>query len=97
MPRLLDKQFLLTGYLEILIRHQFARGGIERPTVTIITPQDTRERGCQLSVIFSFPLKQVHKELTKRGIMVSVGRVMGEGSGGGGDGMVYSPCFLLPV
>lgn len=71
MPRLLQKQYLLTGYLELLIKHYFGRGGTERPAVTLITPEDPEERGCQLSLTFSFPLKQVHQELTKRGVVVS--------------------------
>ncbi|XP_063868605.1 kynureninase-like isoform X1 [Scylla paramamosain] len=72
MARLLQKQFLLTGYLEMLIKSHFRRGNNERPLVTIITPEDTSQRGCQLSLIFSFPLKQVHKEISKRGIMCDI-------------------------
>lgn len=72
MPQLLQKQYLLTGYLELLIKHYFGRGGTERPSVTVITPEDPEERGCQLSLTFSFPLNQVHQELTKRGVMCDV-------------------------
>ncbi|XP_045123520.1 kynureninase-like isoform X2 [Portunus trituberculatus] len=72
LTHLLQKQFLLTGYLELLIKHYFGRGDSDSPAVTIITPEDTSQRGCQLSLIFSSPLKQVHKEITKRGIMCDI-------------------------
>ena len=71
MPCLLQKEFLLTSYLELLLKHYFGRGGTDHPAVNIITPEDTEARGCQLSVSFSYPLMQVHKEITKRGVVVS--------------------------
>ena len=39
--------------------------------VSIVTPMNPLERGCQLSVKFSVPVKSVHEELEKRGIVVS--------------------------
>ena len=40
--------------------------------VSIITPVNPAERGCQLSVKFSVPIKSVHKELEKRGVVVRI-------------------------
>ncbi|XP_064107028.1 kynureninase-like [Macrobrachium nipponense] len=72
MENLLKKQFLLTGYLEHLVKTQFSSGQLDAPTATIITPEDTTQRGCQLSFTFSFPLKQIHKEIQKRGVVCDV-------------------------
>lgn len=40
--------------------------------LSIVTPINPAERGCQLSVKFSVPIKSVHKELEKRGVVVSL-------------------------
>lgn len=72
MESLQKKQFLITGYLEYLINTHFSSGQLNAPAATIITPEDITQRGCQLSLIFSFPLKQVHKELQKRGVVCDV-------------------------
>ncbi|XP_066978387.1 LOW QUALITY PROTEIN: kynureninase-like [Macrobrachium rosenbergii] len=72
MENLLKKQFLLTGYLEHLVKTHFSSGQLDAPTATIITPEDTTQRGCQLSFTFSFPLKQIHKEIQKRGVVCDV-------------------------
>lgn len=72
MEKLLKKQFLLTGYLEYLVKTYFSSEQLHIPTATIITPEDVSQRGCQLSIIFSFPLKQIHSELQKRGIVCDV-------------------------
>ena len=39
--------------------------------LSIVTPVNPSERGCQLSVKFSVPIKSVHKGLEKRGVVVS--------------------------
>ena len=39
--------------------------------VSIVTPINPAERGCQLSVKFSVPIKSVHEQLEKRGVVVS--------------------------
>ena len=36
------------------------------PYVEIITPSDPEQRGCQLSLMFSVPIKKVFDELEKR-------------------------------
>ena len=41
------------------------------PHVRIITPADPAHRGCQLSLSFSAPIKDVHKQLEKRGVVVN--------------------------
>jgi len=46
MKQLREKSFLLTGFLEYLLRKYFS------DTLEIITPNDISQRGCQLSVIF---------------------------------------------
>ncbi|XP_062972656.1 kynureninase isoform X2 [Elgaria multicarinata webbii] len=70
MKLLRRKSILLTGYLEYLIKHYYSedRNDPEKPFVKIITPSHTEERGCQLTVAFSIPIKSVFKELEKRGV-----------------------------
>ncbi|MBN3324762.1 KYNU Kynureninase, partial [Atractosteus spatula] len=72
MKALRRKSVLLTGYLEYLIKHHYAQDETDpdKPYVSIITPSNTEERGCQLSLSFSVPIRAVHKELEKRGVAV---------------------------
>ncbi|KAK4317027.1 hypothetical protein Pmani_011839 [Petrolisthes manimaculis] len=72
MDRLVAKQFLLTGYLELLIKAYFGSDQVKSPSAKIITPEDTNQRGCQLSLMFSYPLQKVHSELSKRGVQCDV-------------------------
>ncbi|XP_038607389.1 kynureninase [Tachyglossus aculeatus] len=71
MSALRKKSILLTGYLEYLIKHYYGKDKAdpERPFVNIITPSDPEERGCQLTLVFSIPMKSVFKELEKRGVV----------------------------
>ena len=39
-------------------------------TVEIITPSDPKERGSQLSLLFSKPLKEVHEKIEHMGVVV---------------------------
>lgn len=71
MERLLAKQYLITGYLEFLIDNLVSQSGKGTRAVEMITPRDPRQRGTQLSLIFPFPLKEVHERLEKRGVVVS--------------------------
>ena len=77
MERILRKQFLLTGYLECLLRSHFSpesESGKKRDlTLKIITPEDPRQRGSQLSLVFSREVSGVHKKLEERAIVVSEG------------------------
>ncbi|KAG7268072.1 hypothetical protein CRUP_014933 [Coryphaenoides rupestris] len=75
MQALRRKSVLLTGYLEYLIQHYYARGPQPGPPgpppgphVTILTPSDPRQRGCQLSLSFSVPIGRVFQELERRGV-----------------------------
>ncbi|KAI1884902.1 hypothetical protein AGOR_G00214670 [Albula goreensis] len=70
MQALRQKSKLLTGYLEYLIKHYYTRDEAhpEKPYIRIITPTNPEERGCQLSLSFSVPIRTVFQELEKRGI-----------------------------
>ena len=77
MDRILDKQFLLTGFLEYLIKNYFSKTDsktfVENKselTVEIITPSNINERGSQLSLLFSRGLKEVHEKVEKMGVVV---------------------------
>ncbi|XP_075465580.1 kynureninase isoform X2 [Ascaphus truei] len=71
MEALRKKSILLTGYLEYLIKHYYSENTAEpqKPFAKIITPSHFEERGCQLSVTFSLPIKAVYEELKKRGVV----------------------------
>ncbi|XP_072839931.1 kynureninase isoform X1 [Pogona vitticeps] len=69
MKLLRKKSVLLTGYLEYLIRHHYSESNDpEKPFVKIITPSHIEQRGCQLTLISSIPIKLVFEELEKRGV-----------------------------
>ena len=79
--------FFLAAYLELLLLHYYGfsqdddetpakRQKLENGTakigrLLIITPVNPAERGCQLSVKFSTPVKSLREELDKRGVVVS--------------------------
>uniref|UniRef100_A0A8C7XY32 Kynureninase n=1 Tax=Oryzias sinensis TaxID=183150 RepID=A0A8C7XY32_9TELE len=71
MQALRRKSVLLTGYLENLIQHYFSEDPAEpgKPHVRIITPSDPQQRGCQLSLAFSVPIRKVYQELERRGVV----------------------------
>ena len=73
MKALRKKSVLLTGYLEYLIKHYYVRDETDphKPYVHIITPSNPEERGCQLSLSFSVPIKAIFQQLEKRGVAVS--------------------------
>lgn len=70
MQALRRKSLLLTGYLEYLIQHYYAKDPTQphKPHVHVITPSDPQQRGCQLSLSFSVPIRTVFQELEKRGV-----------------------------
>ncbi|XP_053328292.1 kynureninase [Spea bombifrons] len=70
MKDLRRKSILLTGYLEYLIKHYFSDHVNEskKPYIKIMTPSNFEERGCQLSLTFKLPAKDVLEELEKRGV-----------------------------
>lgn len=63
MNVLREKSEKLTGYFEYLI-HQ-----IESTSITIITPSDPKERGCQLSIRVKNADKSLHEKLTDNNII----------------------------
>jgi len=65
MDRLRQKSELLTGYLEFLLRE--ING--ERGVIEIITPKNTNERGCQLSLLVKKGGKAVFDELYQNAIV----------------------------
>lgn len=73
MKDLRKKSILLTGYLEHLLQHYYSedKSKPRKPHVRIITPSNPAERGCQLSLSFSVPIRAVFQELEKRGVAVS--------------------------
>ena len=80
MGRIAQKQFLLTGFLEYLIKKYFPltkKDDLEvnaqnktKVTVEIVTPSNVKERGSQLSLIFSTDLKEVHSKFEQMGVVV---------------------------
>jgi kynureninase len=63
MDALREKSVRLTGYLEYLL------DAIERPNFQIITPRDSAQRGCQLSLLIRDGAKEMLKNLQGRGIV----------------------------
>ncbi len=68
LDRILAKQFLLTGLLEYLIDQRLSDGAV---TVHLITPRDPKERGSQLSLVFSEDVRKMYDELKKMAVVVS--------------------------
>jgi len=67
MTRLRAKSLLLTGLLEHLLRSQVPAG-----EVTIFTPADPEQRGCQLSLTFRQDLEAVFAALQAAGVVCDV-------------------------
>lgn len=63
MKALREKSRLLTGYLEFLVDE------IGEDKVTIITPRDENQRGCQLSLVVRNNGKEVYQKLTAEGVI----------------------------
>ncbi|XP_027622828.1 kynureninase [Tupaia chinensis] len=65
------KSILLTGYLEYMIKYYYSKDETEtgKPVVDIITPSCIEDRGCQLTLAFSVPNKDIFQELQKRGVV----------------------------
>ena len=65
MQQLRQKSILLTGYLEFLINK------LLQEEITIITPQNQDERGCQLSLVLKEKQKgkRLHKDILEAGIL----------------------------
>jgi kynureninase len=77
MSALRQKSKLMTAYLEFLILEHYGSKETAadtvnngRPTIAIITPSDPEQRGCQLSISLSIPVRPVFEELSKRGAVL---------------------------
>ncbi|KAJ8789869.1 hypothetical protein J1605_021567 [Eschrichtius robustus] len=71
MKALRRKSVVLTGYLQYMIKHHFSQDKAEtkKTVVNIITPSHIEDRGCQLTLTFSIPIKYIFQELEKRGVV----------------------------
>ena len=63
MDAIITKQQKLTGYLEFLLTD------LKNDRITIITPSNPAERGCQLSLAVKNADKSLHDKLTKAGVI----------------------------
>lgn len=66
IEKLKAKSEKLTAYLEFIIEDINAKTGDQ---ITIITPKDKDQRGCQLSLILKENGKAIHQALTKNGVV----------------------------
>lgn len=82
LHRLRAKSIMLTGYLEHLLRTKLAATASEAEqakqaasagvSIRVLTPCVPSARGCQLSLLFSIPVRKVHRALCVRGIVTDV-------------------------
>nr|MBK9650301.1 kynureninase [Bacteroidota bacterium] len=68
MVALRQKSKLLTGFAEFIIDDIVQKNGLQNK-LKIITPSDTKQRGCQLSIILNKDGKKIHRHLTEQGII----------------------------
>ena len=62
MPALREKSLMLTGYLEFLLKR------IDSDRISVITPPDPEQRGCQLSIRVANADKGLFEKVTSRGV-----------------------------
>ncbi len=65
MKAIRAKSLLLTGFLVSLLHNLDPAG----KTFTVITPQDTKARGCQLSILMKQNGRPVFDKITKKGVI----------------------------
>ncbi len=63
MPALVEKSRRLTGYLEFLL------GETPDERISVITPRDPAQRGCQLSIRVKDAEKSLYQAITARGVL----------------------------
>ena len=63
IKKLNEKSRKLTGYFEFLLKQ------LGEDTIRIITPENPKERGCQLSIQVKNADKSLHKKLTEAGVI----------------------------
>ncbi len=59
----------LTGYLEFIVEEINKKHPAEEKLITIITPKEDAQRGCQLSLIIYRNAKEIHQQLTANGVI----------------------------
>jgi len=72
--KLREKSLLLTGYLELLIDTHLSSHAAR---VSVITPRDPNQRGCQLSLLVArqgddFDVHVLHRQLADKGVICDV-------------------------
>jgi kynureninase len=65
MQELREKSLLLTGYLELLLDRIAAKSY----PITIITPRNPEERGCQLSILLPLNIDVVFEKMMAAGLV----------------------------
>ncbi len=63
MPALVEKSRKLTGYLEYLLEE------IQDERISVITPRDPAQRGCQLSIRVKDADKSLYQKISERGVL----------------------------
>lgn len=63
-----NKSLRLTEYLELLI-NDFVNDPTLKDKVSIFTPSDATDRGCQLSLFFNVDVSKVNEYLISRGVI----------------------------
>lgn len=63
MDRLREKSLKLTGFMEYLVKN------LHNPQIEIITPENSEERGCQLSIQVKEADKKLFEALSARGVI----------------------------
>eukprot|EP01091_Cochliopodium_minus_P018246 TRINITY_DN7333_c0_g1_i1.p1 TRINITY_DN7333_c0_g1~~TRINITY_DN7333_c0_g1_i1.p1 ORF type:complete len:486 (+),score=135.96 TRINITY_DN7333_c0_g1_i1:61-1518(+) len=66
MENLRQKSLLLTGFLEFLLYSHF------KDEITILTPMDENQRGCQLSLFFKSGISELHDKMHELGVVCDV-------------------------
>ncbi|CAD5227954.1 unnamed protein product [Bursaphelenchus okinawaensis] len=74
IQQLRAKSLKLTAYLEYLVDSHFStqtdQNSKQHIKISLITPRDPSQRGCQLSLQFNCDISLIYRELTKRGCAV---------------------------
>ncbi len=65
IENLREKSEKLTAFLEFIVDEINKK----KKAITILTPRDKNQRGCQLSLVFAENGKQIHEQLLKAGII----------------------------
>lgn len=72
LSELRRKSVALTGFLERLVLDNFGSPAADGLSITIITPKDPQQRGCQLSLLFNKPVRRYAERLLAKGCCCDV-------------------------